>query len=147
MTEMTEKLSSRFSSLESTDSMYQDQTNGDSPERIPSEVDNCDENDSGHSSDEPDGLLRNGHATGEVYHDDGGPPPWAPSVATSGSNTWSWRDFMYFVGPGWFVSIAYVDPGNYQADIQAGATTGYRLLWTIFWTSIFSVNIIAASSV
>ena len=52
-----------------------------------------------------------------------------------------WRDFLHFVGPGWFVCIAYVDPGNYQADIQAGATTRYRLLWTIWWASALSIYI------
>mmetsp|Transcript_21563 Transcript_21563/g.24759 ORF Transcript_21563/g.24759 Transcript_21563/m.24759 type:complete len:104 (+) Transcript_21563:102-413(+) len=44
--------------------------------------------------------------------------PWSPS------GTW-WKDMLYFFGPGWLVSIAYIDPGNYQADIQAGATTQY----------------------
>ena len=52
-----------------------------------------------------------------------------------------WKDFFHFVGPGWFVCIAYVDPGNYQADIQAGATSRYRLLWTIWWASILSIYI------
>jgi len=47
---------------------------------------------------------------------------------TSNKNTpWKssgqrWKDWLHFVGPGWFVRIAYLDPGNYQADIQAGAT-------------------------
>ena len=45
------------------------------------------------------------------------------------------RDFWYFCGPGWMVSIAYVDPGNYQADIQAGATSRYQLLWAVWWSS------------
>ena len=45
------------------------------------------------------------------------------------------------MGPGWFVCIAYVDPGNYQADIQAGATSRYRLLWTVWWASILSIYI------
>lgn len=57
---------------------------------------------------------------------------WSPSGS-------SWKDFLFFCGPGWLVSIAYVDPGNYQADIQAGATTGYRLLWTVWWTSALSL--------
>jgi hypothetical protein len=42
--------------------------------------------------------------------------PWQPSGSF-------WTDAWYFVGPGWLVSIAYVDPGNYQADITAGGTT------------------------
>lgn len=57
---------------------------------------------------------------------------WEPSQST-------WKDFMYFVGPGWMVCVAYIDPGNYQANINAGATTGYRLLWTIWWMSIISI--------
>jgi len=59
---------------------------------------------------------------------------WSPS----GSR---WKDFLHFVGPGWFVSIAYVDPGNYQADIQAGAASRYELLWVVWWTSILSIYV------
>jgi len=60
--------------------------------------------------------------------------PWSPS------GTW-WRDMLHFVGPGWFVSIAYVDPGNYQADIQAGATSRYSLLFVVWWTSLLSIYV------
>ena len=52
-----------------------------------------------------------------------------------------WKDFFYFVGPGWFVSIAYVDPGNYQADIQAGALSRYSLLCILWWTSLLSIYV------
>ena len=31
--------------------------------------------------------------------------------------------------------IAYVDPGNLEADLQTGATTGYRLLWVLLWST------------
>mmetsp|Transcript_19428 Transcript_19428/g.41836 ORF Transcript_19428/g.41836 Transcript_19428/m.41836 type:complete len:652 (-) Transcript_19428:506-2461(-) len=61
-------------------------------------------------------------------------PPWSPS------GSW-WKDMLHFVGPGWFVSIAYVDPGNYQADIQAGATSRYNLLFVVWWTSILSIYV------
>merc|ERR1712072_1396672 len=30
---------------------------------------------------------------------------------------WSFGSFIRYFGPGWLVCIAYVDPGNYQADI------------------------------
>ena len=43
--------------------------------------------------------------------------------------------------PGWFVSIAYVDPGNYQADIQAGATSRYSLLFALWWTAVLSIYV------
>ena len=52
-----------------------------------------------------------------------------------------WKDLMYFVGPGWMVCIAYVDPGNYQADIQAGALSRYSLLSIIWWTTLFSIYV------
>mmetsp|Transcript_13525 Transcript_13525/g.27469 ORF Transcript_13525/g.27469 Transcript_13525/m.27469 type:complete len:520 (-) Transcript_13525:25-1584(-) len=51
------------------------------------------------------------------------------------------KDFLFFSGPGWFVSIAYVDPGNYQADIQAGATSQYSLLFALWWTGILSIYV------
>ena len=37
----------------------------------------------------------------------------------------TWKNILWFMGPGWLVSIAYVDPGNYQADISSGKATGY----------------------
>lgn len=41
-----------------------------------------------------------------------------------------------FTGPGWLMSIAYLDPGNLEADLQSGAYTGYQLLWMLFWATI-----------
>ncbi|KAG7338339.1 NRAMP family Mn2+/Fe2+ transporter [Nitzschia inconspicua] len=52
-----------------------------------------------------------------------------------------WKDLLYFCGPGWLVSIAYVDPGNYQADIQAGATSRYNLLFSVWWSSVLSMYV------
>jgi len=51
------------------------------------------------------------------------------------------RDFLSFAGPGWFVAIAYIDPGNYQADIHAGATSKYKLISALWWTSVLSVYV------
>ncbi|KAL9189512.1 hypothetical protein ACHAXT_009187 [Thalassiosira profunda] len=80
--------------------------------------------------------LVNGTAAEEEETEDGddAPPLWEPS------GSW-WRDFLHFSGPGWFVSIAYVDPGNYQADIQAGATSRYSLLFALWWTGILSIYV------
>ncbi|GAB4815298.1 hypothetical protein N2152v2_002344 [Parachlorella kessleri] len=41
----------------------------------------------------------------------------------------SLRQFLLFLGPGLLMSVAYLDPGNLQADIQAGSQTGFALLW------------------
>ena len=42
-------------------------------------------------------------------------------------------------GPGWLMSIAYLDPGNLESDLQAGAYTGYRLLWVLFWSTVLGL--------
>src|SRR5258708_34447689 len=36
---------------------------------------------------------------------------------------------MGFVGPAVGASIAYIDPGNFATNVQAGAQYGYGLLW------------------
>ncbi|MDD5676026.1 MAG: Nramp family divalent metal transporter, partial [Chitinivibrionales bacterium] len=37
-----------------------------------------------------------------------------------------------FLGPAFIASIAYVDPGNFATNLQAGAQFGYLLLWVVF---------------
>ena len=44
----------------------------------------------------------------------------------------NWRVFWSFTGPGWLMSIAYLDPGNIESDLQAGAFGGYQLIWVLF---------------
>lgn len=48
------------------------------------------------------------------------------------------RDVLRLLGPGWLVAMAYVDPGNLEGDLVAGAArrgndpaAGYRLLWVL----------------
>ncbi|GAC1333498.1 MAG: Nramp family divalent metal transporter [Beijerinckiaceae bacterium] len=45
---------------------------------------------------------------------------------------------MLFTGPSVIASIAYMDPGNFATNIQAGARYGYELLWVVL-----SANLIA----
>lgn len=47
----------------------------------------------------------------------------------------SFRKLWMFVGPGWLMSIAYLDPGNIESDLQAGVWAGYKLLWVLFWAT------------
>ena len=53
-----------------------------------------------------------------------------------------WRYF----GPGFIISVAYFDPGNWATDIQAGSQFYYSLLWVITLASIMGifVQILAA---
>mmetsp|Transcript_30818 Transcript_30818/g.88555 ORF Transcript_30818/g.88555 Transcript_30818/m.88555 type:complete len:544 (+) Transcript_30818:148-1779(+) len=41
------------------------------------------------------------------------------------------KKLLAFTGPGWLMSVAYVDPGNLEADLQCGAQFGYTLLWVL----------------
>jgi manganese transport protein len=48
------------------------------------------------------------------------------------------RSMLLFAGPAVIASIAYMDPGNFATNIQAGARYGYTLLWVVL-----SANLIA----
>lgn len=53
-----------------------------------------------------------------------------------------WRiivKFGTFVGPGFMVSVAYIDPGNYSTDVAAGAATKFRLLFIVLMSNIFAI--------
>ncbi|EDQ92574.1 uncharacterized protein MONBRDRAFT_905, partial [Monosiga brevicollis MX1] len=51
----------------------------------------------------------------------------------------SWRKLLAFSGPGLLMSIAMVDPGNIESSLQAGAVSGYQLLWVLWWTTIIAL--------
>ncbi|XP_074325080.1 metal transporter Nramp1-like [Apium graveolens] len=53
----------------------------------------------------------------------------------------SWKNLFAYMGPGFLVSIAYIDPGNFQTDLQAGADHKYELLWIILVASIAALII------
>ncbi|GLE05319.1 hypothetical protein PINS_up014332 [Pythium insidiosum] len=58
----------------------------------------------------------------------------------------SWRTLWAYAGPGWLMSIAYVDPGNLESDLQAGAYGGYQLIWVLFASTVmgFYLQVLAA---
>ena len=39
----------------------------------------------------------------------------------------SWRRLWAFTGPGFLMSIAYLDPGNIESDLQQGAVAQYKV--------------------
>ncbi|KAF3785185.1 Metal transporter [Nymphaea thermarum] len=47
----------------------------------------------------------------------------------------SWKNLFAYTGPGFLVSIAYIDPGNFETDLQSGAQYKYELLWIILLAS------------
>jgi len=46
---------------------------------------------------------------------------------------------LAFVGPAVVASIAYVDPGNFATNIQAGAKYGYDLLWVVLAANLIAM--------
>ena len=51
-----------------------------------------------------------------------------------------------FLGPAFIASIAYVDPGNFATNIQAGAKYGYTLLWVVVASNLMAMLIQALSA-
>ena len=48
------------------------------------------------------------------------------------------RSALLFAGPAIIASIAYMDPGNYATNIQAGAGYGYKLLWVVLLANLIA---------
>ena len=46
---------------------------------------------------------------------------------------------LAFVGPAVVASIAYIDPGNFATNIQAGAKYGYELLWVVLAANLIAM--------
>jgi len=49
------------------------------------------------------------------------------------------RGFLPFAGPAVIASVAYVDPGNFATNIQAGARHGYGLLWVVLLANVIAM--------
>jgi metal iron transporter len=47
--------------------------------------------------------------------------------------------FGRFIGPGTIITVAYIDPDNYQTDVASGATFEYKLLFMILVSNIVSM--------
>ncbi|ERL93635.1 hypothetical protein D910_10923 [Dendroctonus ponderosae] len=43
----------------------------------------------------------------------------------------SFKKLWAFTGPGFLMSIAYLDPGNIESDLQSGTVAQYKLLWML----------------
>ncbi|KAE8099941.1 hypothetical protein FH972_017884 [Carpinus fangiana] len=65
----------------------------------------------------------------------------AESVDSSWVPPFSWKKLWMFTGPGFLMSIAFLDPGNLEGDLQAGAIAGYSLLWLLMWATAMGLLI------
>ena len=58
----------------------------------------------------------------------------------------SWSSKLLFAGPAVVASIAYMDPGNFATNIQAGSKYGYSLLWVVLAANLTAMLFQALSA-
>jgi len=61
------------------------------------------------------------------------------SVAVPHLKAGFWRQLAAYFGPGALVSVAYMDPGNWGTDLQAGGEFKFRLLWVVALASLMAM--------
>jgi manganese transport protein len=49
------------------------------------------------------------------------------------------RKILAFMGPGFLISVGYMDPGNWATDLEGGARYGYRLLWVVLLSNLMAI--------
>ena len=47
--------------------------------------------------------------------------------------------FGQFTGPGTIISVAYIDPDNYQTAVSSGAEFGFKLLFMILVSNVIAI--------
>src|SRR5271168_2704737 len=57
-----------------------------------------------------------------------------------------WHSPLLFAGPAVIASIAYMDPGNFATNVQAGARYGYALLWVVLMANVIAMLFQALSA-
>ncbi|MDD1536813.1 MULTISPECIES: Nramp family divalent metal transporter [unclassified Bradyrhizobium] len=60
------------------------------------------------------------------------------TIALPAAGRW-WRRLLAFVGPGYLVSVGYMDPGNWATDLAGGSKFGYTLLSVILLSNLMAI--------
>ena len=60
------------------------------------------------------------------------------SVQVSRSRLY-WRRVLGFLGPGFLISVGYMDPGNWATDIAGGSRFGYTLLFVVMASNLMAI--------
>jgi manganese transport protein len=56
-----------------------------------------------------------------------------------------WRRMLGFAGPGFLISVGYMDPGNWATDLAGGSRYGYTLLFVIMISNLMAILLQALS--
>lgn len=74
------------------------------------------------------------HDAAVEVDNDPDPPPDAPLRFV-----FSWRKLWRFAGPGWLMSLAYLDPGNLESSLQMGGYVNFDLVWVLWWATVMGL--------
>src|ERR1700756_4430763 len=70
------------------------------------------------------------------------PEPSLPEVYASvriSRSPFYWKRLLGFLGPGFLISVGYMDPGNWATDIAGGSQFGYTLLSVIMASNLMAI--------
>jgi len=62
-------------------------------------------------------------------------------VASPAKHSFKLRQFLSFLGPGFLVTVGFIDPGNWATNIEGGSQFGYQLLWVITLSTLMLIVI------
>lgn len=48
-------------------------------------------------------------------------------------------EFLKYIGPGFLITIGFIDPGNWASNVSAGSDYGYALLWVITLSTLMLI--------
>lgn len=51
-------------------------------------------------------------------------------------HSFKWKTLWAFTGPGFLMSVAYLDPGNIESDLMSGSIAKYKVIASIIFHSL-----------
>jgi manganese transport protein len=63
---------------------------------------------------------------------------WFSHIGRQASRLASLELFRY-IGPGFFVTVGFIDPGNWVTNVAAGSQFGYKLLWVVTLSTLILI--------
>lgn len=63
---------------------------------------------------------------------------WLSHIGKQASRMASLELFRY-IGPGFFVTVGFIDPGNWVTNVAAGSQFGYQLLWVVSLSTVILI--------
>ncbi len=74
-----------------------------------------------------------------IFTSSSGPTDAITPTQGAGAKSSFRREAWWYLGPAFVASVAYMDPGNFATNIEAGARFGYELLWVLLWSNAMAI--------